>query len=72
VKALASAPRQDPGRTARRSRELTHYAVTEYFAPAHFFELRIEHDRVLKKWAVPKGLLLMPGEKHLAIVLAPP
>lgn len=54
-------------RRPRRPPVLTRYVVQEHIARSHHFDLRIERDGVLKSWAVPKGLLLAPGEKHLAI-----
>lgn len=57
------------GRRPRRPPQLTRYVVQEHFARSHHFDLRIERGGVLKSWAVPKGLLLGPGEKHLAIAV---
>ena len=55
--------------SARRTALLTRYVVQEHLARPTRFDLRIERGGVLKSWTVPKGLRLVPGEKHLAIEL---
>ncbi|MFC3110158.1 non-homologous end-joining DNA ligase, partial [Undibacterium arcticum] len=43
------------------------YVIHEHAARNLHYDLRLELDGVLKSWAVPHGLLIKPGEKHLAV-----
>jgi len=43
------------------------FVLHEHFAQHHHFDFRLEHDDVLKSWAVPKGMPEAPGERRLAI-----
>ncbi|MDD1685179.1 MAG: ATP-dependent DNA ligase [Methanoregula sp.] len=45
------------------------FVLHEHFAKHHHFDLRLEHDGVLKSWAVPKGLPAKSGERRLAIAV---
>jgi bifunctional non-homologous end joining protein LigD len=45
------------------------FVLHEHFAKHHHFDLRLEHDGVLKSWAVPKGLPEKSGERRLAIAV---
>ena len=43
------------------------FVVQQHDARNMHFDLRLELDGVFKSWAVPKGLLVQPGEPHLAV-----
>jgi DNA ligase D-like protein (predicted 3'-phosphoesterase) len=45
------------------------FVLHEHFAKHHHFDFRLEHDGVLKSWAVPKGLPERSGERRLAIAV---
>jgi bifunctional non-homologous end joining protein LigD len=64
--------KRDPGRTpepfgGEESHGAPVFVIQRHDARRLHYDLRLERDGALASWAVPKGLPLEPGERHLAV-----
>jgi bifunctional non-homologous end joining protein LigD len=60
-----SATPEPRGREARRKGHA--FVIQKHAASRLHYDLRLEHDGVMKSWAVTRGPSLVPGEKRLAV-----
>jgi bifunctional non-homologous end joining protein LigD len=60
-----SATPEPRGRQARRKGHA--FVIQKHAASRLHYDFRLEHDGVMKSWAVTRGPSLVPGEKRLAV-----
>ena len=54
------------GKIGKKSKKLK-FCIQHHLARKDHFDLRLEYNKVLLSWAVPKGLSYNPKDKRLAI-----
>jgi DNA ligase D-like protein (predicted 3'-phosphoesterase) len=60
---------QEPEGEIKKSGKKLIYVIQRHVAKKLHFDLRLEHEGVLKSWAVPKGPPTKEGEKRLAVAV---
>lgn len=62
---FGSTPEPDPKAPVARNDDV--FVIHRHEARQLHYDLRLEHEGVLKSWAVPRGFSYAPGEKRLAV-----
>src|SRR5882672_1976855 len=66
-RSFTATPEPAPHKVEQRAGPLL-FVIQQHAARNLHFDFRLELDGVLKSWAVPKGVLIQPGEPHLAVL----
>ena len=54
------------GKLSKKSKKLT-FCVQHHLARKDHYDLRLEHNKTMSSWAIPKGPSYNPNDKRLAI-----
>lgn len=57
----------EPAGAGKQSHKGHAYLIQKHEARNLHFDFRLEHDGVLKSWAIPRGPSMDPGDKRLAV-----